>query len=44
MANTRALSEQWKALGKTPEDIRRAFRTYNAYAEAFRKESDAHGA
>jgi len=40
--NTRALSEQWKALGKTPQDLVRAFRTYNAYAEAFRKESDTH--
>ncbi len=44
VANTRALSEQWKALGKTPQDVMRAFRTYNAYAEAFRKESDIHGA
>lgn len=40
--NTRALSEQWKALGKTSQDVLRAFRTYNAYADAFRKESDAH--
>lgn len=40
--NTRALSEQWKALGKTSQDMLRAFRTYNAYADAFRKESDAH--
>ncbi len=40
--NTRALSEQWKALGKTSQDLLRAFRTYNAYADAFRKESDAH--
>jgi coenzyme F420-reducing hydrogenase gamma subunit len=41
-ANTRALSEQWKALGQTPRDLVRAFRTYNAYADAFRKESDVH--
>lgn len=40
--NTRALSEQWKSLGKTSQDIVRAFRSYNAYADAFRKESDAH--
>jgi len=40
--NTRALSEQWKLLGKTSQDIVRAFRSYNAYADAFRKESDAH--
>jgi coenzyme F420-reducing hydrogenase gamma subunit len=40
--NTRALGEQWKALGKSSLDVLRAFRTYNAYADAFRKESDAH--
>ncbi|MBZ0281596.1 MAG: oxidoreductase [Anaerolineae bacterium] len=40
--NTRALSEEWKAMGKTSQDVLRAFRTYNAYADAFRKESDAH--
>lgn len=40
--NTRALSEQWKALGKTPQELVRAFRTFNAYADAFRKESDIH--
>jgi coenzyme F420-reducing hydrogenase gamma subunit len=40
--NTRALSEQWKAFGKSSQDILRAFRTYNAYADAFRKESDTH--
>ena len=40
--NTRALREQWKALGKMPQDLLRTFRTYNAYAEAFRKESDTH--
>lgn len=40
--NTRALSEQWKAAGKSSQDILRVFRTYNAYADAFRKEGDAH--
>lgn len=40
--NTRTLSEQWKALGMTPKDIVRAFRTFNAYADAFRRESDVH--
>ncbi len=40
--NTRAISEQWTAMGKSSQDILRAFRTYNAYADAFRKESDAH--
>lgn len=40
--NTRALSEEWKVLGKSSQEILRAFRSYNAYADAFRKESDAH--
>lgn len=40
--NTRSLSDSCKALGKSPQDMLRAFRTYNAYADAFRKESDAH--
>ncbi|MBL8132193.1 MAG: oxidoreductase [Anaerolineae bacterium] len=40
--NTRSLSEQWKAIGQTPKDLARAFRTYNAYADAFRKEGDLH--
>ncbi|MBL8162765.1 MAG: oxidoreductase [Anaerolineae bacterium] len=40
--NPRALSEQWKALGKTPQEILRAYRSFNAYADAFRKEGDAH--
>jgi coenzyme F420-reducing hydrogenase gamma subunit len=39
--NTHALSEQWRALGKSRQDLVRAFRTFNAYADAFRKESDA---
>ncbi len=40
--NTRALAEQWKVLGKSPQDLVRIFRTFNAYADAFRKESDVH--
>jgi sulfhydrogenase subunit delta len=40
--NTRSLSEQWKAMGVNDEDIVRAYRTYNAYAEAFQRESIAH--
>jgi coenzyme F420-reducing hydrogenase gamma subunit len=40
--NTRSLAEQWKALGQSPQDLVRAFRTFNAYADAFRKESDVH--
>ena len=40
--NTAALSQQWKALGMSEVDITRAFRGFNAFAEAFRKESEAH--
>lgn len=40
--NTASLSQQWKALGATPADVVRAFRTFNTFAEAFRKESEAH--
>ena len=41
--NTPALARQWRALGAAPRDIRRAFRTFNAAAAAFQKESEAHG-
>ncbi len=41
--NTPALAREWQALGATSRDLRRAFRTFNAAAEAFLKESDAHG-
>jgi sulfhydrogenase subunit delta len=40
--NTRALSEQWSVLGARSPEIMRAFRGINAYAEAFRRESEAH--
>lgn len=40
--NMRAVSEQWQAMGVTPDELVRAFRGFNAYAEAFRKESEAH--
>lgn len=40
--NTASLSEQWKVLGIVDQDIMRAFRSFNAFAEAFRKESEAH--
>jgi sulfhydrogenase subunit delta len=42
-ANTKALAGEWRALGVTPRDIQRAFRTFNAAAEPFLKESEAHG-
>lgn len=40
--NTSSLSEWWTKLGVDNNGILRAFRTYNAYAEPFRKESEAH--
>jgi sulfhydrogenase subunit delta len=41
--NTAALAREWQALGASPRDIRRAFRAFNAAAEPFQKESQAHG-
>jgi sulfhydrogenase subunit delta len=41
--NTAALAREWRALGAAPRDILRAFRNFNAAAEPFRKESEAHG-
>jgi sulfhydrogenase subunit delta len=41
--NTAALAAEWQRLGATRRDIQRAFRTFNAAAPAFRKESEAHG-
>lgn len=40
--NTTSLSAWWKHLGTKEEDIVRAFRGFNAYADAFQKESEAH--
>jgi coenzyme F420-reducing hydrogenase gamma subunit len=40
--NTAALAAEWKKLGADNRDIHRAFRTFNAAAEPFRKESEAH--
>jgi coenzyme F420-reducing hydrogenase gamma subunit len=40
--NTSSLSNQWRELGITDDDILRAFRGFNAYADAFRRESEAH--
>jgi coenzyme F420-reducing hydrogenase gamma subunit len=40
--NTGALAAHFEDLGETRADIMLAFRGFNAYAEAFRKESDAH--
>jgi sulfhydrogenase subunit delta len=40
--NTISLSKQWKKLGASERELIRVFRTFNAYAEPFRKESEAH--
>jgi len=40
--NTDSLSKWWSHLGVKEEDLVRAFRTFNAWAEAFREESVAH--
>src|SRR5271165_2763825 len=39
--NTGALSEWWNQLGVKDPDLVRAFRSFNAWAEPFRKESEA---
>jgi sulfhydrogenase subunit delta len=41
--NTRALGAWWRELGVEPRDIQRALRTFNAWAEPFRTESEIHG-
>jgi coenzyme F420-reducing hydrogenase gamma subunit len=41
-ANTAALATAWQELGASPVDLVRGFRNFNAYAEAFRRESEAH--
>lgn len=40
--NTAALGEWWRKLGVSAPDIVRAFRSFNAYADAFRKESEVY--
>jgi sulfhydrogenase subunit delta len=40
--NAPALGKQFLELGLSRNDIMLRFRGFNAYAEAFRKESDAH--
>ncbi len=41
-ANTAALAAAWQALGADRRSLHRAFRTFNAAAEPFRQESEAH--
>jgi sulfhydrogenase subunit delta len=40
--NTSALAALWRELGVRDADVGRAFRSFNASAEAFRKESELH--
>ncbi len=40
--NTSSLSEWWAGLGVDSPSILRAFRSFNAFAEPFRKESESH--
>jgi coenzyme F420-reducing hydrogenase gamma subunit len=40
--NTKSLSAWWKNLGVNEQGLVRVFRSFNAYAEPFRKESEAH--
>jgi coenzyme F420-reducing hydrogenase gamma subunit len=40
--NTSSLGSLWKTLGVQSDDLVRAFRGFNACADAFRKESDSH--
>ena len=40
--NTGSLAAGWVRLGVSEPDLVRAFRSFNAYAEAFRRESEAH--
>ncbi len=40
--NTSSLAEYWKKLGVKNLDLLHLFRSYNAYADSFRKESEAH--
>ena len=41
--NTATLAAQWQALGASHRDIHRAFRTFNAASEPFRREAESHG-
>ena len=41
-ANTVALSKRFVEGGTTEQELQLAFRNFNAYAEAFRRESDSH--
>jgi hypothetical protein len=40
--NTAALARRWSTLGASPGQIVRVYRSFNANAEAFRRESERH--
>ena len=40
--NTASLGDSWRRLGAGDRDLVHAFRSFNAYADAFRTESEAH--
>lgn len=40
--NTISLSKRWKQLAVSEQDLVRTYRTFNAYTQAFRQESEAH--
>jgi coenzyme F420-reducing hydrogenase gamma subunit len=40
--NTASLAREWRRLGAQPLTVQRAFRTFNAWADPFRAESEAH--
>ncbi|MFH0794991.1 MAG: oxidoreductase, partial [bacterium] len=40
--NTDSLSKWWIGLGSSRQDVVRAYRGFNAYSDAFRKESESH--
>ena len=40
--NTSSLAEYWKGLGMKNLEVLHLFRSYNAFADSFRKESEAH--
>jgi len=42
--NTAAVAREFATLGMAPRDVARIFQTFNAAAEAFRKEAENHGA
>jgi hypothetical protein len=41
--NTAALAREWRSLGASAGELKRAFRSFNAAAPPFLSESEAHG-